>query len=122
MNNRKRIYVAGPYSCDNHCKPLGVDLEAMRFGIRCCVDLILAGYAPFCPWLDFMFAFVPDGEKMERKDYLEYSLSWIEACEAMIVIELRKSSFGTKAEIEYAQELGIPIYYGLNNFYKGFKK
>lgn len=113
---RKRIYVAGPYSCDNRCKPLGVDLEYMREGLEASVKLLSMGYAPFCPWLDYLFQLVPGGHVLTREDYYEYSIAWLGACDAMVVIKLREGSYGTQMEINVAKNLGIPVYYGMSAF------
>ncbi len=112
---RKRIYVAGPYSCEGRCKPLGVDLEYMRKGLEVSVKLLKMGYAPFCPWLDYLFQLVPGGNGLKRNDYYEYSLAWLKVSDAMLVIELRKHSIGTAKEIEIAKQCGIPIYYSIDD-------
>ena len=45
------MYVAGAYSSDN---VLGV-LDNMRRGMRMSTEIFLAGFSPFCPWLDYQF-------------------------------------------------------------------
>lgn len=113
MKPRIKVYVAGPYSCDKHCRPLGVDLEYMRKGLEVSVQLLKAGYAPFCPWLDYLFQFVSGGANLERKDYYEYSLAWLDVSDIMLVIELRESSVGTIEEIEWAKKKSIPIVWSI---------
>ena len=113
MKTRKRVYVAGPYSCEGRCKPLGVDLEYMRKGLEASVKIFKMGYAPFCPWLDYLFQFVSGGAELERKDYYEFSMAWLEVADMVYVIELREHSYGTQAEIDRAIELGIPVVYTL---------
>ena len=108
---RKRIYVAGPYACDGRCKPLGVDLEYMRKGLEVSVKLLKMGYAPFCPWLDFMFQFVAGGSELRVQDYYEYSIAFLPVCHCMYVHDCRKGSIGTNAEIELAQKEDIPVFY-----------
>lgn len=108
---RKRVYVAGPYSCEGRCKPLGVDLEYMREGLEVSIKFLNLGYAPFCPWLDYLFQFIHGGEQLERKDYYEYSLAWLAVSDAVYVIRYREKSVGTKAEIEEAERLNIPVFY-----------
>ena len=46
-----KVYVAGAYSADN---VLDV-LSNIRRGIRASTEIFLAGYSPFCPWLDYHF-------------------------------------------------------------------
>ena len=113
--SRKRIYVAGPYSCEGRCKPLEVDLEYMRRGLEASVKLLSMGYAPFCPWLDYLFQFIHGGETLKREDYYEYSIAWMLAADAVLVIELRENSHGTAKEIEIAKENNIPIFYDIKD-------
>ncbi len=113
--NRKRIYVAGPYSCEGRCKPLGVDLQYMRRGLKVCAKLMATGYAPFCPWLDYLYHFVAADDCIPSKlDYYDYSMAWLEVADAVLVIELRENSHGTKAEIDRAEALGIPVFYSVS--------
>lgn len=107
-----RIYVAGPYSCEGRCQPLGVDLNYMREGIKVAAELIKMNHSPFCPWLDYLFQFVRDD--LTRDDYYRYSLDWLRVSDAMLVIAQREESHGVKMEIDEARRLNIPIYYTIN--------
>ena len=119
---RLRIYVAGPYSCENRCQPLGVDLVFMRRGLETSVELLKRGYAPFCPWLDYLFQLVSNGNGLQRVDYYEYSIAWLLASDAMFVTELRKCSNGTKNEIMVAEKENIPIFWTINELEKWSNK
>jgi hypothetical protein len=46
----KRIFIAGPYSAGNiiDC------LENMRRGMRVASKVLMAGFAPWTPWHDFI--------------------------------------------------------------------
>ena len=102
---RKRIYVAGAYSADNV-----IDVQAnMRRGIAASLRVLNEGYAPFCPWLDFQLGMF---QEVTLVEYYEYSLAWLEASDAMLVIvDGLASSEGTQAEIRFAKEHNIPIVY-----------
>jgi len=50
------------------------------------------------------------------EDYQRYSMEWLRVSEAVLVRELRESSKGTKAEIEEAERLGIPVFYSVEDF------
>jgi hypothetical protein len=103
----RRVYVAGAYSADN---VVGV-LNNIREGIRLSTEVLLAGYAPFCPWLDFHFQLMLRGdERLAVVDYYRYSLSWLDVCSAVLLVPGWENSRGTLAEIERAQQLGIPIF------------
>jgi len=105
----KRIYVAGPYSASNAMDVL----RNIRYGIEVSTKVLLAGFAPFCPWLDYHFVLEDNYEKLLVSDLREYSLAWLEVSDAMLVLWGWEKSEGTLKEIERAKELDIPIYYEL---------
>lgn len=106
----KRVYVAGPYSADNVLDVLG----NLQRGIRMSVRVMLAGYAPFCPWLDFLFCLLlREGESLSVPQFYAYSLAWLEVSDAVLVLPKFEKSKGTLAEIARAEELGIPVYCSL---------
>lgn len=110
MKPRTRIYVAGCYSSDN---VLGV-FENMRKGMRLSVKTLLAGFAPFCPWLDYHFSLMLRGtEKITVADYYEYSMSWLYVSDAMLLVPGWEKSVGTSKELTLASEVGIPVFYTL---------
>jgi len=113
----KRVYVAGKYSADNVISVL----ENIRIGNQAATEVFLAGFAPFSPWLDHQFQFYLQGdEKLEVKDYYEYSLAWLEVSDAMLVLPGYEESKGTLAEIVRANELNIPIFYSLKDLKEHF--
>lgn len=102
-----RIYVAGPYSADNVIDVL----NNIHNGTKVCVEILKQGHVPFCPWNDFMFQFYDKSLTVE--DYYRYSMAWLEVSEEVWVLSTYRGSEskGTKAEIERATELGIPVRY-----------
>lgn len=108
-----RVYIAGPYSADN----VITVLNNMRAGMRAATKLLLKGYYPFCPFLDYQFQFMlREDEELTIKHYYDYSIAWLEVSDAIVVLEGWENSKGTLAEIDRAKELDIPIYYGVNDF------
>jgi len=115
----KRIYIAGPYSADNI---IGV-LDNIRSGTRVSTLVMMAGYAVFVPWLDFQLAFyVREGEEITKEMYQKNSLAWLETAHAVLVIEGWEKSLGTKREMDRARELGIPIYYSIEELIRNDSK
>ena len=107
----KRIYIAGAYSADN----VITILDNIREGMRLATKVLLLGYAPFCPWLDFHFQLMLRGdEKLTVEDYYRYSIAWLKVSDAMLLVPGWQSSRGTKTEMEIADKMGIPIYYDIN--------
>lgn len=116
IGSMKRIYVAGPYSADNVIDVL----DNMRRGIRLATKVLLAGMAPFAPWLDYHYQLaLKEGECLKVADYYKYSLAWLDAADAVVVVCLGyRSSAGTMAEIERAEKLGIPVFYSFEELLK----
>lgn len=106
-----RVYIAGAYSAPN---VIGI-LNNMRTGMRAATEVLLAGYAPFCPWLDYQFQLMlKEGESLTVEDYYNYSLAWIEGSHVLLVLPNSDNSIGTRKEIARAKELGIPIIYSIS--------
>jgi hypothetical protein len=108
----KRIYIAGAYSAEN----VITVLDNIREGMRASLEVFLAGFAPFCPWLDFHYQLMlRPGEKLTVPDFYEYSKAWLEVSDAMYIHPNSdwRNSKGTLAEIQRAKEMAIPVYYDL---------
>ncbi len=109
----KRIYIAGPYSADNI---MGV-FSNMRKGIDLSIEVLMAGYAPFCPWLDYQFAIRAE---LPLGSFYDYSMAWLQVSDAVLVQpEGADKSEGTARELARAECLGIPIFYSLEQL-KGY--
>ena len=118
QNIKKRVYIAGPYSSGDILKIL----DNIRKGIRAGVEVLLMGYAPFCPWLDHQFQFFLQGdEKLTVEHYREFSIAWLEVSDYMIVLDGWETSKGTIAEIAIAKANKIPTFYGVESFKEFFK-
>ena len=120
--SRMKVYVAGPYSADN---VLGV-LSNIRKGNQVAYELLQMGFAPFSPWLDHLFVFMDSTNDLSVNDFYEYSLEWMRVSDVIFVQGEWANSKGTKAEVEEAERLGIPVFYDrtkLINYArgKGFK-
>lgn len=110
----KRIYVAGSYSANNVIEIL----DNIRRGIDVCTKLIIHGYSPFCPWLDFQYKLSGKGNKISKEMLYDCSLSWLKVSEAMLIIPGSGDSEGTKKEMEIAKKLGIPIFHSVEDVVK----
>ena len=98
------VYVAGAYSADNV-----IDIQAnMRHGLNVAHNLLLEGYAPFAPWLDFTLGLIGP---VTLEQYYAYSIAWLLKADAVFVVRRGvETSRGTQAEIRLALESGIPAF------------
>ena len=112
-----KVNVAGPYRCSGKC---GYDLDHMRRGMNMGMDVLLAGYAPFIPWFDFLLKFLGKGEEAETKHFQDFCMEWLKVSDAVLVLPGWESSSGTIAEIKVAQSLGIPVLYSFEDLLEKF--
>jgi hypothetical protein len=112
----RRIYVAGILTPKgpNSTHPAIDYLLNVRNMIRASMDVLFAGYDPFCPALDFQFFLsLREGERITEPMIKRYSKSMLEACEAVVLTPNWRKSEGTIAEIEHAEKMGIPVFESL---------
>lgn len=102
-----RVYIAGPYTKGD------VALN-VRAALQAASDLRDAGHAPYVPHLThFWHMLFP----RPYEDWLDQDNQYIPVCEALVRIP-GESSGGDK-EAALAQSLGIPVYYGVEEFLTG---
>ena len=112
----KRVYVAGAMSANNILQML----ENISEGIKVGAELLRLGFAPFVPHLDIAFKLQQGkGYEVPMEYYYGYTMEWLKASEAVLVVPGWETSTGTKAEIAKAQELNIPVYYSIDELIKG---
>ncbi len=111
-----RVYVAGNYSINEDGKKASAIemLENIRQGTTISAYLMSEGYNVFCPWLDYQYAFY---RKMPDKRYKDNSMAWLEVSDAMLVISGQGLGGGVDTEIERASELGIPVFYSMDDLF-----
>ena len=114
----KRIYVAGSLS-GNELKYLENCRVMMKMGYQ----LFRSGkYAPFVPAFDMHFAFTRQDEDLPItvQEYYNYSMAWLEASQALLVLPNWEQSKGTIAEIARSKELNIPVFYSYEDMDQHF--
>jgi len=114
----KRVYVAGAFSPAPELTRSDACMDVfnnMRKGIDACIDLLIEGFHPFCPWLDYHYVLGFRGAAITDEMLYAMSLEWLDVSDAVYVLEGSEQSLGTKREIERAHELGIPVYYNRND-------
>ena len=110
----KRIYIAGPYSAPD---VLSV-FNNMRKGMVLATQVRQLGYAPFCPWMDFIYFFVNHGEPFDLQNCYEYSLAWLEVSDGIIFTPDWRTSKGARDEYAFAIERFIPIFHSISELFE----
>ena len=114
----KKIYIAGAYNANN---VLSV-LQNMRKGIRLGTEVLLAGYSPFIPWLDYnVFLQLRENELISLDAIQSHSMEWLIVSDAVLLVPGWDNSKGTEAEIVKAAELKIPIFTSLGSMKEYFE-
>lgn len=103
-----KIYIAGPYTADTPEEVLNNVHNAIETGNK--VSKI--GFTPFIPHLAHYW------NKLYYHDYefwMDWCFEWIPTCDAILVYP---PSPGANREETLAEELGIPIYYSIEELIK----
>ena len=95
----KKVYISSPYS-------QGSTIYNVRLAIEAADTLLLAGFAPFVPHLNFAWDMV----YLHSYDtWLNWCLEWVAACDCLL--RVHGMSPGADAEVALAKALEIPVYY-----------
>lgn len=106
--SRIRVYVSGPITRgDRNWNQYQANVAHRA--------LIKAGYAVLNPMMTGVlpFAWEPDG--VTHEEWLESDFAWIEVADA--ILRLPGDSVGADMEVAFARELGIPIFFTLDDLY-----
>lgn len=103
---RPVVYVSGPYTAFE-----GSTVEQnTKIAQKYAHALRLKGFAVICPHSNGGDPeFIPD--ELTWQEFIEEDYSIILSCHAMFMLPNWKESKGSKIEREWAQELGIPVFY-----------
>lgn len=104
--NKIKVYISSPYS-------LGDKLNNVRNSLSVSNELINNGFVPIAPLL-FHFQDMIFPQKYDK---------WLEICRVLLttadcVLRLPGESSGADIEVQDAIELGIPVYYSIDDIIK----
>ena len=105
-----RVYLAGPYTKGDSC------INTNR-AIHEANKLLDKGYAVFLPHLCHLWHTVTP---RPYKDWIRHDLSWVRACDALI--RLSGESSGADVEVQEADDVGIPVFYSVEDFFNKYDK
>jgi hypothetical protein len=108
-----KIYVAGKYNDTDVFKVF----NNMRIGMEYSVEVFKLGHNPFCPWMDYHYLLLGNGDIPHERLY-EASMEWLRVSDAVFAIPGWSDSKGAVKEVAEAERLKMPIYYYLENIPK----
>ena len=108
-----KIYIAGPISNGGKIRDSKMQELFVEDAIQAGIALLVMGHAPFIPHLNFYFEqkIKSWGFKLTHEDYLKWDFEWVKQSDALL--RLPGTSNGSDQEVQLAKELGIPVYYSL---------
>ena len=98
-----KIYIAGPYS-------RGDTAVNVRNAILAGESVRALGHTPFIPHLTHFWHLI---SPHEYRYWMELDFEWLRECDAML--RLPGESSGADEEESIAREIGIPVYYSIEN-------
>lgn len=104
----KKIYIASPYT-------LGDVAVNVRESLFVADELVKNQFVPFVPLLSHFWHLV---SPKPYEVWLEYDLQWIESCDGLL--RVGGKSEGADAEVEFAKEIGIPVFYSIEEVKKHY--
>lgn len=98
------IYVAGPYRGDVDANIA----KARAVAAKC----YLVGHDVICPHMNT--AKMDEDTDLPGEFWLRTTLNLLARCDAIVLVDNWEKSQGTVAEVEYASQVGMPVYYENN--------
>lgn len=99
--NRRKIYIASPYTIGDVAVNVKRSIDAAN-------ELIELGYAPYCPLLSHFQHMV---HPQDYDVWMDVGLTWLARCDA--VLRLEGESKGADIEVDVAKDHNIPVYYSI---------
>lgn len=97
------IYIAGPYTG-------GAPDGNIRAAVDAAERLQEKGHTPFIPHTTFLWGVV---HEHDYEFWMDWCFKWVKKCDALLRID--GASPGGDREVEYAEELGMPVYMDIEN-------
>lgn len=104
--DQERVYIAGPVSLGNWMENLRKALDAGEL-------IAQAGFLPLVPHTSMMWEFAHPGHPYQFWLY-RITLPLIKVCDYLVRIPGLSS--GADKEVEFAKEIGIGVYYSVEEF------
>jgi hypothetical protein len=102
-----KVYIASAYTKGDVAINVKAQMDAANI-------LIEHGYVPFVPLYSH---FQHMAHPQPYKTWLALDLEWVKVCDCML--RLPGASKGADKEVEYAKEIGMPIFHSMDSLVKG---
>ena len=96
-----KVYIASPYTKGDVAVNVKVQIDMVD-------ELMNLGVAPFCPLYSH---FQHMAHPRPYQDWIAIDLEWLPVCDC--VLRLAGESSGADGEVKLANELGIPVFYSV---------
>lgn len=105
---KKIIYISGPYANG------GTELDNRKRNIECAkifaIRVLNLGAAVICPHMNTAYLESDPNIDIKETEFLDNDLAILHYVDGIILLPNWKSSKGTKVEIDYATEIGVPVF------------
>jgi hypothetical protein len=81
------------------------------------VALLDLGFTPYLPLLNH---FLDITHPRDYQTWLDLDLSWLEVCD--VVLRLPGESVGADVEVRRAQQMGLPVFFGLEDLLRAYHR
>ena len=98
----KKVYIASPYTLGDVAVNVKVQIDAVD-------ELMNLGFAPFAPLYSHFQHMV---HPRPYQDWVKVDLEWVKVCDYLL--RLPGESKGADGEVVLANELGIPVFYSID--------
>lgn len=108
-----KVYIASPYWDDDHF----VRYENVKRQMHIADKLLAEGFLPFWP---LHYFFIEQHHHREEVEWLAISLQWMRSMDALV--RLDGDSKGADREVAFAQDINIPVFFGVDDLLKNRKE
>jgi len=108
MKQTIKVFISSPYT---H----GDAADNVRLQINFADKLMDEGFYPYVPLLTHFQHLV---HHREYNDWLDQCMVWVESCDCLL--RIGGDSAGADKEIQHAKDVGIPIFYTIDNLLKWY--
>ena len=97
-----KVYIASPYTLGDVAVNVKIQLDTAD-------ELMNKGFAPFAPLYSH---FQHMAHPRPYEDWVKIDLEWVKVCDCLLRLDGERK--GADGEVNYAKELGLPVFYSID--------